>query len=120
RHTLGRRIFEMERLSGMDEWVDGMRRHRRLGEAREDELQLALVSGDIADGEDAGHRGSAGRGIDDDVVALEVEAPLRDRPEIHGKPEEGEEGIGGEPLDPAIESGDNDLLQDPGIALEPR
>src|SRR5258706_2326368 len=78
RHAAGRRIFEMQLLAGEDERPDGMRRERRLGEARQDELQLAGVAGDVADGEDAGNAGAAARRIDADVMALEIEAPFGD------------------------------------------
>src|SRR5260221_5513056 len=70
-NALRRRIFEMQRLAGMDERIDGMRRHRRLGEAREDELELVGIGGDIADREDASRRGCRGRRIDRNVGALE-------------------------------------------------
>ena len=59
RNALGRRIFEMQRLARMQQREDGMRGDRRLGEAGEDQLQLAGIGGDVADGEDAGRAGSA-------------------------------------------------------------
>src|SRR5258707_11465045 len=67
--ALRRRIFEMQRLAGVDERVDGMRRHRRLGEARQDKLQLIGIGGDIADRKDARRRRRRGRRIDGNVVA---------------------------------------------------
>jgi hypothetical protein len=63
----------MQRLAGMDERVDRVRRGRRLGEAGEDELQFVAVRGDVADREDAGRRGGAGRGVNGDVVELLVD-----------------------------------------------
>ena len=56
-----RRILEMQRLARMDQRMDRMRRQRRLGEARQDQLELAGIGGDVADREDPGPRGRAGR-----------------------------------------------------------
>src|SRR5690349_2809204 len=53
RNAAGRRIFEVQRLTGMDQWVDRVRRHGRFREAAEDQLQLAGVIRDVADREDA-------------------------------------------------------------------
>src|SRR5260370_16925742 len=52
RNALRRRIFEMQRLAGMDERVDGMRPHRRLAEARQHKLQLVRIGADVPHRED--------------------------------------------------------------------
>ncbi len=55
--------------------MNGMDRHRRLAESGQDQLQLAGIGGDVADGEDARFVGLTGRWIDDDVMVVEPEAP---------------------------------------------
>ena len=49
----------------MDQGIGGMCRHRRLGKAAEDQLQLARIMGNVADGEDARQVGYRGRRVDD-------------------------------------------------------
>src|SRR5579885_2907284 len=100
RHALGRRILEMQRLAGAEQRMDRVRRERRLGEAREDELELPRIGGDVADREDAADRAHAGRGIDGDLVPLEREAPSRDRPEILRQAEKSEQRVARQPPRP--------------------
>src|SRR6202043_3930212 len=90
RHAFGGGVFKMQRLAGMDQREDRMRRLRRLGKPAEDELELAGICRNVADGEDAGLRALAGGGIDGNVVLHEIEAPSRDRSEIHRQAEEGQ------------------------------
>src|SRR6266568_7597205 len=86
-HPLHRRILEMQRFAGMDERMDRVRRERGLGKAREDQLELAGIGGDVADRENPRPRGGAGRGVDADPMVVEVEPPCRERAEIGGEPE---------------------------------
>ena len=75
-------VVEYSKCSASPGWTSGIgrvRRERRLGEAGQDQLQLAGIGGDVADGEDAGLAGRAGRRIDRDVVALQRQAPVGDR-----------------------------------------
>ena len=65
-----------------------LRHQRRLVEAREDELELAGIGVDVADGENAGHAGLEFLRIDRDQVLVELQSPIGDRPELHGEPEE--------------------------------
>src|SRR6266851_3472009 len=85
RYAFRRRVLEMQRLAGMDERMDRMRCQRRLGEAGEDQLELAGVGRDIADREDPRPRGGAGRRIDADPVVIEPEIPGSERAKIGGK-----------------------------------
>ena len=71
RYAFCRRVFEVERLAGMDEGVDCVRRQRRLGEARQDQFELSRIGGDVADREDPGQRRGAARRIDPDPVLVE-------------------------------------------------
>ncbi len=71
-------------------------------EARENELELARVGHDVADGEDARHIGLERLGVDGDKVALEVEARSGDRTELHLETIEGEESVARQPLLGAI------------------
>src|SRR5262245_37192119 len=80
----GRRgILEMQDLARKHQGMDRMGRGRRLGKSGEDQLQLAGISRDVADGEDAALAALAGRRRHRDVMLVEVQAPLCDRPEIH-------------------------------------
>src|ERR1700712_3036285 len=51
RHAFGRGILEMQRQAGMHDRVDGVRGHRGLGKALQDQLQLAGIVRDVADRE---------------------------------------------------------------------
>lgn len=80
RHARRRRIFEVIGLAGMADGARRMRRRRRLGKARQDQLQLAGVMRDIADGENAGRRRGGRALFDLDMGFLDIEAPFGDRP----------------------------------------
>ena len=74
----------------------GRLRHQRgFVEAREDQLQLARIGVDVADGEDAGHRGLELLGVDRDQVVVELEPPVGDRAELHGQAEERQQRVAG-------------------------
>ncbi len=72
----------------MDEGMDRVRRQRRLGEARQDQLELSRVRGDVPDREDSGERGGAARRIDPDTILVERQAPGGNRSEIGGQAKE--------------------------------
>src|SRR5690606_37972622 len=78
----GRGIFEMEALVRSDEGMDRVRGGGGFGETGEDQLQLVPVRRDVADGEYAGRAGLAGRRVDVDMVAVELQPPLRGRHQI--------------------------------------
>src|SRR4028118_177252 len=73
----------------------------RLVEAGEDQLQLAGVGADVADGEDALLARLEGFRLDLDQVLVEVEAPVGHGAKLHLQAVEGEERVGGHPLLPA-------------------
>ena len=98
--------------------MDGVGGHGAFAEALEDELELAGVGGDVADGEDAGGGGLAGGGGDLDVHVPEVEAPGGDGAEVHGEAEEGEEAVGLEVAGVAVEVGDFDGLEGACLAVD--
>src|SRR5688572_1290760 len=54
RHALGGRVFEVQRFARVHQRINAVRGHRRFGEAAQNELQLARIARDVADGEDAG------------------------------------------------------------------
>ncbi len=68
------RVVARGRVEGMDRVVDG---HGGFAEAGGDELELAVVGGDVASGEDVGQVG-AHEAVDFDGVAFEGEAPVGD------------------------------------------
>src|SRR5262245_55710051 len=73
----------------------GLLRHeRRLVEARQDELELAWIGVDIADGEDALLVRLEFLGVDRDEVLVQLEAPIGYRAELHGEPEERHHDLG--------------------------
>ena len=53
--------------------MDGVRGHRRLAEALQNQLQLPRIGRHVADREHAGHAGLAGGRVDPHVVAFELE-----------------------------------------------
>src|ERR1700709_317231 len=72
----------------------GLLRHQRtFMETRENELQLAGIGVDIADGKNAGHIGLERRSLNRNKVVLKLEAPVRDRTELHRQSEERQHGI---------------------------
>src|SRR5436190_7456911 len=83
-------VLEQQLLARIDDVVGGLRHQRHLVKARQDELQLAGVGVDVADGEDARFAGLELLGIHGDEVLIQVEPPIGDRPELHGEPEEGQ------------------------------
>ena len=108
----------MQLLVRMDQLVDRVRGQGRLGEARQDQLELARVGRDVADGENAGLVGLAGRRIDGDKLAIELEAPVRDRPELHRQPEKGQQHLGLEPPGLALEARHHHRLERAVVAFE--
>jgi hypothetical protein len=102
----------------MDERVDRMRGQRRFGEARQDQFELAGINGDVADREEAGARGHAGRGIDADPVVVDIEPPGGERAEIGREAEERQQAIGLETARGPGEIGDDDGRELPGFAFE--
>ena len=71
-----------------------LRHQRRLVEARQNELQLARIGVDVADGEDALFAGLEFRRVDGDQILFEIEAPIGDRTELHGEAEKGKHDLG--------------------------
>ena len=67
----------MQRRIGIDDRMNGMGRHRRLRKALQDQLELAGVSRDIADSENAGDICRASRWRHRDVVPIKRQAPAR-------------------------------------------
>src|SRR5438128_5594456 len=70
-----RRVLQRLRALRVDELADRERGKRRFMEAADDELLLARVGVDVADGEDPGRRGLEARRVDDDLLLLQREAP---------------------------------------------
>ena len=62
-------------------------------EAGEDELLLAGVGVDVAHGEDARDVRLKAGGVDDDLLAVELEAPVLDRAELRLQTEEDEQMV---------------------------
>ena len=65
-------------------------------EARQDQLQLAGIGVDVADGEDALDGGFELLGVHGDQVLMQVEAPFGDGAKLHGEAEERQHGIAGD------------------------
>src|SRR3954454_8849684 len=88
------RVLEQEPLARA-EVMEGFLRHQSgLVKPGENELELARIGIDVADGEDAGDRGFELRRVHGNEIFVEVDAPIGDRPELHGEAEEGEQAIG--------------------------
>src|SRR5262249_55307513 len=91
---LGRRgcVLETQRFVRMHVTTSGLRHKRSLMKPGKDELQLTGISIDVADGEDALAPGLEFLGVHRDQVLVEIEPEMR-RPELHGEPEEGKQGV---------------------------
>ena len=70
-----------------------LRHQRGLVEAGEDQLELARIGIDVADGEDAGDAGLERAGVGRDQLVLHLQPPFGDRAELHGEAEERKHGI---------------------------
>src|SRR5690242_4248182 len=111
RHTLGCRVLEVQRLARVHDAEDGMGRNGGLTEPLQDQLQLAWIVNDIADCEDAWHRGLAGRWIDLHMMLLAIQSPGGDRTEIHRQTEEWQQDIRGQPPSLALQRRHFDMPQ---------
>jgi hypothetical protein len=74
------------RLSGKMYGAAAKAGQRRLVEARQDQLLLARIGVHVAHREDARRAGLELLGVDDDLLALEVQAPLGDRAQLGLRP----------------------------------
>ncbi len=117
-HALGGRIFEMQRLARMEQRVDRVRSERRLGKARQDELQFTGIGGDVADREYPRDRGHCRRRRDRDLMALQREPPLRDRTQILRQAEKRQQHVRRQAARAAFEIGDHDRREPRSVALE--
>src|SRR5215213_3624993 len=70
------RVLEQELLLGIHVAMHLLRRQRALVEAGEDQLQLARIGVDVADGEDAGNVGLELLRVDWDQVLVQVQPPI--------------------------------------------
>src|SRR5215470_3092349 len=75
------RVLEHEPLVWIDVAMRLLRHQRALVEAAQDQLQLARIGVDVADGEDAGHACLERTGLDRHEIVLEFNAPVSDRTE---------------------------------------
>jgi hypothetical protein len=88
-----RRVLQRLRALRVDQLGDRERGQRRLVEAADDQLLLARIGVDVADGEDPGRRGLEARRVDDNLLFLERQAPVGDRPELRAPAEQDEERV---------------------------
>ena len=88
-----RRVLQEDALFGEDVVAGREGCERAFMEARENELLLSGVRIDVAHGEDAGDARLEAGGVDDDLLALEVEPPVFDGAELGLKAEEDEEVV---------------------------
>src|SRR5258707_11806929 len=79
------RVFEMQRPLRVDACRRAERGERGFMEAAEDQLLLARIGVHVADREDARHARLVARGLDDELLAFECEAPIGDRPELRAQ-----------------------------------
>src|SRR5262245_60452656 len=88
-------VLETQRFVRMHITMSGLRHERCLMKAGEDELELAGIGVDVADGENALGADLEFLCVDRDQVLVEIEAEIGDRPELHGEAEEGKQRVGG-------------------------
>src|SRR5262245_22101757 len=76
-------------------WVNNLANRmgglRGLGKTAKNEFQLMRIGRDIANGEDAFLASRRCARLYLNMVLIEVQTPLRDRPQLHGKTEEGKQ-----------------------------
>src|ERR1700750_260180 len=88
-----RRVLERQLIVRINVAVRLLRHQRDLVEAGQDELELARIGVDVANGEDAGLAGLERFGIDRDELFVKPQPPIGDRPELHGQAEERQDGV---------------------------
>lgn len=90
----------------------------RLTEALKDQFQLSGISGDVADGEDAGKVRLAGGGVNGKVVLVKLEAPASDGAKICGQAEKREQDVGFEDTGFAVKGSDLDGIETASVAVQ--
>src|ERR1700729_4076950 len=90
-----RRVLERQFLVRIDIMMRALGGERGLMKTGEDQLELAGIGIDVADGENAGNAGFEFRSVDRDQILIEIDAPTGDRPELHGESEEREHIVAG-------------------------
>ena len=88
----GRRVLEHQLLVRIHVLWACCAISAHLVKAGQDELQLARIGVDVADGEDAVLARLELLGITGNEVLMEIQAPVGDGPELHGQPEERQHG----------------------------
>src|SRR6476619_3692817 len=87
-------------------------------ESGQDELQLAAIGVDIADGEDALLARLEFLGVDRDEVLMELKAPIRHRAELHGEAEERHHDLGLLLEGGAVGTLDRHRAKQPALAMQ--
>src|SRR3974390_3735191 len=81
----------------MDVAMRLLRHQRRLVEAGKNKLELAGIPIDVADRENAGDTGFEACRFDrDQLVVVQLKAPIRHRPELPRQPEERQQRVAGD------------------------
>ena len=91
--------------------VDRVGGHGGFGKPLQDQFQFAGIGNDVADREHAGDIGLARRGIDTQMVALQIETPAGDRPQIHRQTEKRQQHVRGQMARAAVQIGDLDAAE---------
>ena len=68
---------------------------RGLMKTGQDQLQLAGIGIDVADGENARNARFEFRRVDRDQILIEIDSPSGDRAELHGEPKERQHVVAG-------------------------
>src|SRR5690606_33650969 len=110
-----RRVLQELLLRRVEVMLDRERRQRRLVESRQDQLLLAGIGVDVTDRENAGYRRLEFLGVDLERFLLELEPPLRDRPQLRMQAEKGEHVVGLESMHGAVARLHLDTTQRGGV-----
>ena len=94
------RVLEGQFLVRVDVTMRALGGERGLVEARQDQLELARIGVDVADGENAGNAGFELRRVDGDQILVQVDPPAGDRPELHRQAEERHHVVAGVVVSP--------------------
>ncbi len=96
-----RRVLKKHLLTRVQLLLDRERGERGLVESGENQLPLAGVDGDVSDGVDSRHVGLELLGVRDDVVAVQLQSPLRNGAKRGRQSEEHQQPIARKLLDVA-------------------
>src|ERR1700677_3361378 len=115
-----RRVLERQFLVWVDIMMRALGGERGLMKTGQDQLQLAGIGIDVADGENARNARFEFRRVDRDQILIEIDSPSGDRAELHGEPEERQHVVAGMVVSLTVLTTDREGRELAVLALDPR